>query len=114
VQISTVADYTDGLAFARMLLVTGLPQGPFLVATTPRGSPGGGNRAEHVQNWNLRLSREWPLAFGRIAAAADLLNVTNADLAIQQADLTGLAFNSRLPIAIEPPRFVRFEVRYRF
>src|ERR1035438_3195314 len=47
-----------------------------------------------VQNWNLRLSREWPLAFGRIAAAADLLNVTNADLAIQQADLTGLAFNS--------------------
>ena len=114
VQISTVADYTDGLAFARMLLVTGLPQGPFLVATTPRGSPGGGNRAEHVQNWNLRLSREWPLAFGRIAAAADLLNVTNADLAIQQADLTGPTFNSRLPIAIEPPRFVRFEVRYRF
>ena len=114
VQISTVADYTDGLAFARMLLVTGLPQGPFLVATTPRGSPGGGNRAEHVQNWNLRLSREWPLAFGRIAAAADLLNVTNADLAIQQADLTGPTFNSRLPIAIEPPRFMRFEVRYRF
>ena len=114
VQISTVADYTDGLAFARMLLVTGLPQGPFLVATTPRGSPGGGNRAEHVQNWNLRLSREWPLAFGRIAAAADLLNVTNADLAIQQADLTGPTFNSRLPIAIEQPRFMRFEVRYRF
>ena len=114
VQISTVADYTDGLAFARMLLVTGLPQGPFLVATTPRGSPGGGNRAQHVENWNLRLSREWPLAFGRIAAAADLLNVTNADLAIQQADLTGPTFNSRLPIAIEPPRFMRFEVRYRF
>jgi hypothetical protein len=114
VQISTVADYTDGLAFARMLLVTGLPQGPFLVATTPRGSPGGGNRAQHVENWNLRLSREWRLRYGRISAAADLLNVTNADLAIQQADLTGSAFNLRLPIAIEPPRFVRFELRYNF
>ena len=114
VQISTVADYTDGLAFARMLLVTGLPQGPFLVAATPRGSPGGGNRAEHVQNWNLRLSREWPLSRGRIFAVADLLNVTNEDLAIQQTDLTGPTFNQRLPIAIEPPRFVRFEVRYRF
>ena len=114
VQISTVADYTDGLAFARMLLVTGLPQGPFLVATTPRGSPGGGNRAQHVENWNLRLSREWRLRYGRISAAADLLNVTNADLAIQQADLTGPAFNLRLPIAIEPPRFVRFELRYNF
>jgi hypothetical protein len=47
-------------------------------------------------------------------AVADLLNVTNADLAIRQEDLTGPAFNSRLPIAIEPPRFVRFELRYRF
>ena len=114
VQISTVADYTDGLAFARMLLVTGLPQGPFLVATTPRGSPGGGNRAQHVFNWNLRLSREWPLPYGRISAAADLLNVTNENLAIQQSDLTGANFNLRLPIAIEPPRFARFELRYSF
>ncbi len=114
VQISTVADYTDGLAFARMLLVTGLPQGPFLVATTPRGSPGGGNRAQHVQNWNLRLSREWPLPYGRVSAIADLLNVTNANLAIQQSDLTGPTFNLRLPVAIEPPRFARFELRYRF
>ena len=114
VQISTVADYTDGLAFARMLLVTGLTQGPFLVATTPRGSPGGGNRAQHVQNWNLRLSREWLLPYGRISAVADLLNVANEDLAIQQTDLTGPTFNLRLPIAIEPPRFARFELHYRF
>jgi hypothetical protein len=112
--VSTVADYTDGLAFARMLFVTGLPQGPFLVAATPRGSPGGGNRAEHVENWNLRLSREWPLPYGRISAAADLLNVTNENLAIQQFDLTRPTFNLRLPIAIEPPRFARFELRYRF
>jgi hypothetical protein len=41
-----------GPAFARQLLVTGLPQGPFLVATTVRGSPNGGNRAEHVTNCN--------------------------------------------------------------
>jgi hypothetical protein len=108
--VSTVVDYTDGLAFARMLLVTGLPQGPFLVAATPRGSPGGGNRAEHVQNWNLRLSREWD----RVTVVADLLNVTNANLSVQQSDITGRSFNSRLPIAIEPPRFARFELRYRF
>lgn len=114
IQISTVADYSDGLAFARMLLVTGLPQGPFLVATTPRGSPGGGNRAQHVQNWNLRVSREWAFRAGRISAIGDLLNVTDADLAIQQSDMTGPSFNLRLPVAIEPPRFVRFEMRYRF
>jgi hypothetical protein len=114
IQISTLADYTDGLAFARMLLVTGLPQGPFLVAATPRGSPGGGNRAQHVSNWNLRLSREWQLPLGRVSVVADLLNVTNGNLAIEQSDITGPAFNQRLPIAIEPPRFARFELRYRF
>jgi hypothetical protein len=114
VQVSTVVDYTDGLAFARMLLVTGLPQGPFLVAATPRGSPGGGNRAQHVFNWNLRLSREWMLPIGRISAVADLLNATNANLAVQQSDVTGPAFNQRLPVAIEPARFARFEVRYGF
>ena len=112
-QVATVIDYTDGLAFARMLVVTGLPQGPFLVAASPRGSPGG-NRAQHVQNCNIRVSREWPAPRGRITAAADVLNVTDANLAIQQSDLTGTAFNLRLPIAIEPPRFVRFELRYRF
>ena len=114
IQLSSVVDYTDGLAFARMLLVTGLPQGPFLVATTPRGSPGGGNRSQHVETWNLRLTRDWALAPGRISAAADILNVTNQDLAIQQSDLTGPNFNLRLPIAIEQPRFVRFEIRYQF
>jgi hypothetical protein len=31
------ADRPRGLVFARQLLVTGLPQGPFLVATTVRG-----------------------------------------------------------------------------
>jgi len=41
VELASVADYMDGLAFARQLLVTGLPQGPFLVATTVRGKSGG-------------------------------------------------------------------------
>jgi hypothetical protein len=33
-------NYMDGAAFARELLVTGLPQGPILVDATVRGSPG--------------------------------------------------------------------------
>jgi len=40
--------------------------------------------------------------------------VTNENLAIQQSDLTGRNFNLRLPIALDPPRFARFELRYRF
>src|SRR5262249_34682956 len=58
IEVASVANYLDGLVFARQLLIMGLPQGPFLVATTVRGSPEGGNRAQYVIDWNLRLSRQ--------------------------------------------------------
>jgi hypothetical protein len=113
-EIASIADYMDGLPFARQLLVSGLAQGPFLVSTTVRGSPEGGNRAQYVLNWNLRVQREFPLHSGRITASADILNVMNAGQEIQQSDLSGQFFNSRLPVAIQPPRFVRLGLTYNF
>jgi hypothetical protein len=114
IEIATVADYLDGLPFARQLLVTGLPQGPFLVAATPRGSVGAGNRSQYVINWNLRLSREFALSAGTLAVKADVLNVSNAAQRLQEEDVSGPAFNMRLPVAIEAPRLVRIGVGYRF
>jgi hypothetical protein len=113
-EVASVADYTDGLVFARQLLVTGLPQGPMVVATTVRGSPEGGNRAQYALNWNLRIGREFALAPGRLAVSADILNVTNAGQSLQENDLSGASFNLRLPVAIEPPRFLRLGIRYEF
>jgi hypothetical protein len=114
IELGTVADYMDGVAFARQLLVTGLAQGPFLVATTVRGSPEGGNRAEHVTNWNLRARREFRLPFGRISGTADVMNVTNAGHRIQESDLSGPSFNLRLPVAIQAARAVRLGFRIEF
>lgn len=114
IELSSLADYTDGLVFARQLLVTGLPQGPILVAATVRGSPEGGNRAEYALNWNLRIARRFKLPLGSLAVTADIMNVTNAGQSLQQSDLSGPAFNLRLPVAIQPPRFVRLGFRYRF
>ena len=114
IEVASVADYTDGLVFARQMLITSLPQGPFLVATTVRGSPEGGNRAEYVIDWNLRISRQFGLSFGRLAVLADVLNVTNAGQRIQENDLSGPSFNLRLPVAIQPPRFIRIGLRYEF
>jgi len=113
-EFANVADYMDGLVFARELLVTGLPQGPFVVTTTPRGSPGGGNRAQYVINWNLRLSRAFELPAGRFRALVDVLNVTNAAQRLQENDLSSPSFNLRLPVSIQPPRFVRISLRYEF
>ena len=75
IDVAAAAAYLDGLVFARRLLVTGLAQGPFVVATTVRGSPEGGNRAQYVLDWNLRFSREFARRF---ALEVDILNVTNA------------------------------------
>lgn len=112
--MASIATYLDGLAFARQLLVTGLPQGPFVVATTARGSPEGGNRAQYAINWNLRLSREFQFGGGRFTALADVFNVTNAAQRLQESDLSGPSFNLRLPVAIQPPRFARIGFQIEF
>jgi hypothetical protein len=114
IELASVADYTDGLVFARQLLVPNLPQGPLLVATTVRGSPEGGNRAEYVINWNLRISRRFTASFGRLALSADILNLTNAGQKLQEDDLSSSSFNLRLPVSIQPSRFVRLGFRYEF
>ncbi len=114
IELATVADYLDGLPFGRQLLVTGMSQGPIVVAATIRGSPEGGSRSEYVANWNLRVRREFPLPKGRLSAAVDVLNVLNAAQRLQESDLSGAAFNLRLPVAIQPPRFARLELRYEF
>jgi hypothetical protein len=114
IEIANVAGYLDGVVFARQLLVRGLPQGPFLVATTVRGSPEGGNRAQYAINWNLRFMREFTARTGRLAVSADVLNVTNAGERLQENDLSGPAFNLRLPVSVQAPRALRVALRYEF
>ncbi len=114
IEVLNVADYLDGLPFARELLVTGLPQGPLVVPATIRGSPEGGNRAEYALNWNLSLARTFSIPRGRMRLSIEILNVTNSGNRIQENDLTGLNFNQRLPVAIQAPRSIRFAVQYAF
>jgi hypothetical protein len=114
IEFANTVNYLDGTAFDRRLLVTGLPQGPMLIDATPRGSPGGGNRAEHVMNWNVRFSRTFPLRRGHAQVALDILNAANADNRVQEVETSGPTFNRRLPIAIEPARFVRILIKYAF
>jgi hypothetical protein len=113
-EIASVANYLDGLVFARKLLVTGLPQGPLLVAATVRGSPEGGNRAQYLINWNIRFSRRFGLPFGSLGIFADVFSATNAGQKLQEIDLSGPSFNRRLPAAIQTPRSVRIGFRYDF
>ena len=118
IEVAAVADYLDGLVFARQLLVTGLAQGPFVVDATSRGTqlfnPLSGNRAEGIINSNLRLARKFRLPAGTFETALDIMNVANSGYKIQENEITGTSFNLRLPVEIQPARFVRFQLRYTF
>jgi hypothetical protein len=118
VAFAAIVDYNDGLVFARQLLVTGLAQGPFVIDATSRGTqlfnPLSGNRAEGVINANIRLARQFRLRTGALDAALDTLNVANSGYKLQESEITGTAFNLRLPVEIQPARFVRIQLRYTF
>src|ERR1700750_1051583 len=91
-----VADYLDGLPFARKLLVAGLTQGPLVIPATVRGTPDDVNRAEYALNWNLRLARNFPIPGWRMRFSADLLNVTNSGNRIQENAISGPKFQSAI------------------
>ena len=118
IELAAVADYLDGLIFARQLLVTGLAQGPFVIDASSRGTqlfnPLSGNRAEGVINSNLRLARKFRFPAGTFETALDIMNVANGGYKIQENEITGTSFNLRLPVEIQPARFVRFQLRYTF
>jgi len=118
IEIAVVADYLDGLVFARQLLVTGLAQGPFVIGATSHGTqlsnPLSGNRAEGVINANLRLARRFRLPAGTLVAALDIMNVANSSYKLQENEITGTSFNLRRPVEIQPARFVRMQFRYTF
>ena len=107
IEIGSTVTYMDGLLFRRQLLITGLNQGPFLL-------PVGDNRAQYAADWNLRLLRAFRLPHGKIAAAADIFNVNDAGRKIQESDISGAAFNLRLPTAVQEPRQVRLLLNYEF
>jgi len=112
--VGVVVTYWDGLPFGRKLLVEGLAQGPFLILATPRGSPEGGHRTQFHLAFDLRLSREFELPLGKLRALADVFNLPNLAHNLREHDLSGPAFNRRLPVAIQPARFIRFGIEYRF
>jgi hypothetical protein len=113
-RLASTATYLDGLAFGRRLLVTGLPQGPFLVNATIRGSPEGGHRTEYVFNWNLQFRRDVPLPRGALGVVVEVLNVLNAGNKTQESDISGPSFNQRQPLAVQAPRFARVMIEYHF
>ncbi len=85
-----------------------------MILATPRGSPEGGHRPEFNLAVGLRASRDFEIGPGTLRLVADIFNLPNLGLHLREHDLTGRGFKERLPVAIQPPRFLRFGCEFRF
>ncbi|HEV2349627.1 MAG TPA: carboxypeptidase regulatory-like domain-containing protein [Terriglobia bacterium] len=112
-RMGAVAKYYDGQPFGRLLFVNGFNQGPFFVRATPRGHPGG-FQTQFNLTLDARVAREFNLRRGVVSGYLDCFNCLNMNRNTLEADLTGPTFQSRVPLAIEPPRIVRLGVEWRF
>jgi hypothetical protein len=112
-RVGAVAKYYDGLPFGRLLLVSGFNQGPFFVSATLRGHPGG-FQTQFNMTLDLRVAREFALRRGTLSGFVDCFNCLNMNRNTLEADITGPAFQSRVPLAIEAPRAGRLGVEWRF
>lgn len=112
-QVAAVAKYYDGLPFGRLLFVNGFNQGPFFVRATPRGHPGG-FQTQFNATLDVRIGRDFALRRGTLSSYLDFFNALNMNRNTLEADLTGPAFESRVPVAVEAPRVGRLGVEWRF
>jgi hypothetical protein len=111
--LGAVAAYYDGLPFGRVLFINGFNQGPFFVRANPVGHPGG-FQTELNATLDLRIARAFALRRGVLSGYFDVFNVLNANSNTLESDLSGPAFLTRVPLAVEAPRTARLGVAWSF
>ena len=111
--MGVVAAYYDGLPFGRLLFINGFNQGPFFVRANPVGHPGGFQTQLNAA-LDARIARDFTLRRGVLSAYLDVFNVLNANSNTLESDLSGPAFLTRVPLAVEAPRTARLGVRWQF
>ena len=109
-RFGSVVKYWDGQPFARRIVVTGLPQGPFYVMAHYRGY----SRFEFNMNVDVRLEKPVALGRGILRLIVDGFNVTNFHLDTAENEWTGPEYPLRFATEIESPRVFRLGLRYEF
>jgi hypothetical protein len=111
--LGVVAAYYDGLPFGRLLFINGFNQGPFFVRAEPVGHPGGFQTQLNAM-LDCRISRNFSLPRGMLSGYFDIFNVLNANSNTLESDLSGPAFLTRMPLAVEAPRTTRVGLQWTF
>lgn len=112
--VGVIARYYDGLPFGRLLLVDGLPQGPFYIRVTPRDNFPEGFRTQFNPTLDFRVQKTFHAGRHSWTAALEGFNVLNQAHNTQELDLTSVNFSKRVPVSIQSPRLLRFELAWTF
>ncbi|MCP2519470.1 carboxypeptidase-like regulatory domain-containing protein [Candidatus Aminicenantes bacterium AC-335-K20] len=113
--LSGVVKYYDGRPFARRLIIKGLNQGPIFIMAGLRGHERDGKmRTEYNLTADLRLEKRIKIKNTYLRLIFDIFNLTNANLATREYDLTGYQFPLRYATEIQSPRVARLGIVYEF
>jgi len=108
VTLGAIARYQDGQPFSRLVLATGLTQGPEAI----RAFPNGGSRFTFTGTLDVRLQKEFVVAGTKLALVADAYNLVNLGNEVEERVVSGPDF--RTVTAIQPPLTARFGLRFTF
>lgn len=112
--VGVTARYFDGLPFGRLLLVDGLPQGPFYIRVTPRDNFPEGFRTQFNPTLDFRVEKTFHSSRHSWTVAVEGFNVLNQAHNTQELDLTSVNFSERVPVSIQSPRLLLFELAWSF
>lgn len=100
-----VARYQDGQPFARIVVATGLAQGPEPVQAVSRGD----HRFTYTATLDARVEKGFRAGRARIAGVVEVFNLLGLQHEVEENVVTGPAF--RQVVAVQPPRAIRVGVR---
>lgn len=107
-RLGVAARYQDGQHFSRMVMATGLNQGPELV----RAFANGQTRFTFTCTVDTRLQKGFDVGGRHAVAFVDVFNLLNLGLEVEEVTVTGPT--SRMTSAVQPPRALHLGLRFGF
>jgi hypothetical protein len=108
VRVAAVARYQDGQPFARLVIPTGLNQGPEPIQAIPNGR----SRFTYTLTLDARLEKGFRIGRARVGAALEAFNLLDTANEVEEDVTTGSSF--RAVTAVQPPRAFLLELRADF
>lgn len=106
--LGAVARYQDGQHFARLVVVPDLAQGPEAIQAYTRGH----SRFTFTFTLDARAEQAFEVKGARLGVVVEAFNLLNTSNEVEEDPVTTPAF--RATTAVQPPRAIRFGLRYDF